>query len=281
MPFTNVDLVKKHILQHQVGLTERENVLIKLSSSSPAQLPDRSLVANSEKVKGKEQIVPVQQSVNFSTGDTVQLPQNELIPETVVVATDSSLGKVFIENVDYHLDYNSGQITRLVSGSITAGSQGVIWYLFFRIYQNGVDYSLDYQIGEIIRLVSGAIEEGQWVFVDYEVEFGFFSDDLIANAIVEADGEILSKLDSTYLESTEQNLISGETYQAVSILCNIKSVEALNQNLPGNQAKALSAAWSIMAKTDRRQAEEFLSSYLKPGSSLEVPVKERNDGERH
>ena len=278
MPFTNVDLVKKHILQHQVGLTERENVLIKLSSSSPAQLPDRSLVANSEKVKGKEQIVPVQQSVNFSTGDTVQLPQNELIPETVVVATDSSLGKVFIENVDYHLDYNSGQITRLVSGSITAGSQVVIWYLFFRIYQNGVDYTLDHQKGEITRLVSGAIEEGRWVFVDYEVEFGFFSDDLIANAIVEADGEILSKLDSTYLESTEQNLISGETYQAVSILCNIKSVEALNQNLPGNQAKALSESWSIMAKTYRRQAEVLLSSYLKPGSSLEVPVKVRNEG---
>src|SRR3972149_3149046 len=263
MPFTNVDLVKKHILQHQVGLTERENVLIKLSSSSPAQLPDRSLVANSEKVKGKEQIVPVQQSVNFSTGDTVQLPQNELIPETVVVATDSSLGKVFIENVDYHLDYNSGQITLLVSGSITAGSQVVIWYLFFRIYQNGVDYSLDYQIGEIIRLVSGAIEEGQWVFVDYEVEFGFFSDDLIANAIVEADGQILRRLDPAYYQSNEQNLITAETYWAVSILCNMKALEAINQNLPGNQARAVSDTWGVIRKSERKEAEELLSSYLK------------------
>lgn len=278
MPFTNVDLVKNHILQHQVGLTERENVLSKLSSNSPAQLPDRSLVANSEKVKGKEQIVPVQATVSFSTGDTVQLPQNELIPETVVVASDSSLGKVFIENVDYHLDYNSGQITRLGSGSIAAGSQVVIWYLFFRVYQNGVDYTLDYQKGEITRLATGAVEEGQWVFVDYKVEFGFFSDDLIANAIVEADGEILSKLDPLYLESTEQNLISGQTYWAVSILCNIKSLEAMNQNLPGNQAKVLSESWSIMAKTYRRQAEMLLSSYLQPGSSLEVPVKVRNEG---
>lgn len=278
MPFTNIDLVKKHLLQHQVGRTEKEDVLLKLAGTSAAQLPDRNLVANSEKVKGKEQIVPTQQSVSFASGDTVQLPHTELIPETVVVATDSSLGKVFLENVDYHLDYDSGTITRLGTGSIAAGSQIVVWYLYFRIYQKGADYNIDYQKGEITRLASGAIGEGQWVFVDYQVEFGFFSDDLIANAIIEADGQISGKLDPAYSESTEQNLITAETYWAVSILGNMKSLEAMNQNLPGNQAKALAESWSSLARSYRREAEQLLSPYIKASSSLEVPVKVKNEG---
>jgi len=278
MPFTNVDLVKKHLLQHQAGTTERENVLVKPSSSAPAQLPDRNLVANSQKVKGKEQIVPVQQSVGFASGDTLQLPNSELMPDSVVVASDSSLGIIYVENVDYSMDYDDGKITRLASGAITSGSSVVIWYLYFRIYQDGADYSIDVQKGEITRITSGAIEEGQWVFVDYQVEFGFFSDDLVANAIVEADGQILSKLDPVHYQSTEQNLITAETYWAVSILCNMKSLEAMNQNLPGNQAKVLADSWAERGQNYRRQAELLLSSYVKPSGQLELPLRVRNEG---
>jgi len=278
MPFTNVDLVKKHLLQHQVGLTERENVLLKLSGTTAAQLPDRNLVVNSEKVKGKEQIVPTQQTVDFASGDTLQLPHSGLIPETAVLAKDSSLGTIYVENVDYQLDYQNGKVTRLSSGTIPSGSPAVIWYLYFRIYQRGTDYGIDYGKGEITGLTSGAIEEGQWVFIDYRVEFGFFSDDLIANAIVEADAQLLSKLDSAYLESEEQNLITAETYWAISILCNSKSLEALNQNLIGNQAKARSESWAVMAKVYRKQAEDLLRLYIMPNNQLDTPVKVRNEG---
>jgi hypothetical protein len=278
MPFTNVDLVKKHLLQHQVGTTERENVLVKLNSTAPAQLPDRNLVANSQKVKGKEQIVPVQQNVSFASGDTVQLPHNELMPDSVVVASDSSLGRIYVENVDYSIGYDDGKITRLASGSISPGSQIVIWYLYFRVYQDGVDYSIEFLKGEITRLVSGAIEEGQWVFVDYQVEFGFFSDDLVANAMVEADGQILNKLDPVHYQSTEQNLITAETYWAVSILCSMKSLEAMNQNLPGNQAKALADSWAERGQDYRRQAELLLSSYIKQPLQLDTPLRVKNEG---
>ncbi len=278
MPFTNIDLVKKHLQQHQVGLTERENVLIRLSATSGVQLPDRNLKSGSEKVKGKEQVVPTRQDVSFVSGDTVQLPHSELIPESLVVATDSSLGTIYVENVDYHLEYDSGIITRLTGGTIPSGSSAVIWYLYFRIYQNGTDYSLDYQKGEISRLSNGSIEEGQWVFIDYQVEFGFFSDDLVANALVEADGQVLSRIDSAYFQSNEQNLITAETYWAVSILCKMKSLEAVNQNLPGNQAKALSDSWSALGQDYRRQAEDLLAGYLKIKSQLEVPVKVKSEG---
>lgn len=254
-------------------MTERENLPVKLTASAPVKLPDQSLVASSEKIKGKEQVVPTLETIDFSSGDVIQLQRGELIPDTVVVSSDSSLGSIYIENVDYHVDYDAGKITRLSSGSIPSGSSAAIWYLYFRVYQAGTDYDLNYSTGEINIVPGGAIEDGQWVFVDYQVEFGFFGDDLISNAIVEADGEIQSRLQPAFQDATDQNLITGETYWAVSILCNIKSVEALNLNLPGNQAKALSEAWGARGKSYRQQALDVLLPYVQPLNMLQVPIK--------
>lgn len=277
MPFANIDLVKKHLVQHQVGVTKREDILVQLTGNSAVKLPDNNISANSEKIKGKEQIVPTLETVSFASGDIIQLLHSDLIPETVVVAKDSSLGQVYTEHVDYHIDYDNGKITRLTTGSITAGSSVVSWYLYFRVYNQGTDYDFDYSKGEITRKSSGAIEEGQWVFVDYTTEFGILNDDLISNVIVEANAKVLEIIDSTYQNSTEQGLISGETYLAVSILCNVKALESMTLNLPGNQAKALASSWSDMANSYQKKAFEVLSKFSKSKTSLSFPTSVRSE----
>src|SRR3990172_12805234 len=182
MPFTNIDLVKKHLVQHQIGVTKKEDVLVQLSGNFKVKLPDNNISSTSEKIKWKEQIAPTLETVNFASGDIIQLLHSDLIPETVVVAKDSSLGQVYTEHADYHIDYDNGKITRITTGSISAGSSVVIWYLYFRVYVKGTDYDFDYTKGEVTRRTSGAIEDGQWVFVDYTTQFGFLNDDLISNA---------------------------------------------------------------------------------------------------
>ncbi len=277
MPFTNIDLVKKHLVQHQVGVTKREDILLQLSGTLQVQLPDFNILSASEKVKGKEQIAPTLETVSFASGDIIQLLHSDIIPETVVVAKDSSLGQVYQEHVDFHIDYDNGKITRITIGSIGAGISVVIWYLFFRVYLKGSDYDFDYKKGEITRRSSGAIEDGQWVFVDYTTEFGFLNDDLISNAIVEANAKVLEIIDSAYQNSTEQGLISGETYLAVSILCNVKALESMTQNFPGAQAKALASSWSDMANSYQKQAFEVLSKFGKAKTSLSFPTSVKSE----
>ena len=58
----------------------------------------------------------------------------------------------------------------------------------------------------------------------------------------------------------------------------MKSLEAINQNLPGNQAKAVSETWGVTGKSYRKEAEELLAVYLKAKSQLEVPVKVKSEG---
>jgi len=248
-----------------------ENHPCHLTGSSPLKLPDSNIQVASEKVKGKEIMSPVQENVSFSTGDTIQLLHSELILDTVVVASDSSLGKVFVENIDYSIDYDNGRVTRISSGSITEGSSVVVFYLYFRVYQKDADYKMDYQKGELTRMASGAIEDDQWVLLDYKVEYGFLNDDTIAQAIKEANERILKFIDPSFYESEDQGLVTAETYLSVSILCNIKAVESLNLKLSPYNSQLVSGSWNRMAEVYSKQAYLILSDFAKPGFSLLTP----------
>ena len=275
MSFTNIDLVKKHILEHQLGATNMENVACHLLSQTPFQLPHINILPSSEKLKGKEQNVPTQENISFSSSDTVSLSHPELIPDTVVVAKDSSLGELYVENIDYSIDYDNGRITRIPDGSLPAGSEAVIWYLFFRIYTKDADYRIDYSKGQITRIASGEIEDGQRILADYTVEFGLLVDEVITNAIVEANDKILKIIDPSYSNSTDQSLVTAETYLAVSILCNIKALEVMTQN-PGSTAKSLSMSWSNMSSVYQERAFDLLKKFKKDPGGLRSPYAARS-----
>lgn len=274
MGFTNIDLVKKHILEHELGRVSKEDVACRLVGTTPSQLPHILLVSGSEKVKAKERNVPQRETISFASSDTVQLSQQDLIPDTVVVAKDSSLGEIYVENLDYSVHYDGGKITRIPTGSIAQASSVVTWYLFYRIYTRDADYQMDYSGGRIKRISSGDIEDGQWVLVDYQVEFALLSDEVMENAIKEANDQVLKCIDSSYANSTDQSLVTAETYLAVSIVCNVKAIEAMTQNLAsgtGWQAHSLSLAWSRMSNTYRDQAYGLLKEFRKDFGGFRPP----------
>ncbi len=254
-----------------------ENHPIHLEGSSPFKLPDSNIQVSSEKVKGKEILSPVQENISFSSGDMIQLLHSELILDTVVVASDSSLGKIYIENIDYSIDYENGKLIRISSGSILALSSVVIFYLYYRVYQRDTDYKLDYQKGELARLTSGVIEDGQWVLLDYKVEYGFLNDETIAQVIVEANERVLKFIDSSYFESEDQGLVTAETYLSVSILCDIKAVEVLNLNIYGASVQLLSKSWNMMAEIYSKKAYLVLSDFARISSSLLTPRAVRSE----
>jgi hypothetical protein len=279
MGFTNIDLVKKHILEHELGTVSKENVACHLVGQTPFQLPHILLLTGSEKVKAKEQNVPDSEIGDFSSSDTVQLSQQDLVPDTVVVAKDSSLGEIYVENVDYSVHYDDGRITRIPSGTIPQASSVVIWYLLFRVYTRDADYQMDYAKGRIKRISSGDIEDGQWVLVDYQVEFALLSDEVIENAIKEAHDQVVKHIDSSYANSTDQSLVTAETYLTVSILCNVKAMEAMTQNVAagtGWQAQSLSLAWSKMSNTYRERAYGLLEKFRKDPGGFRSPYAARS-----
>lgn len=274
MPFTTKELVKQHILDHHIGSTIVAGEAIQLSASGTYQLEKRMLLQASETVKAREQNSPVQQAVIFSGDESVSLPNAKLVPESVVVASDSSLGHIYIENVDYQVDYDIGSIRRLQAGSIPGDGAIIIWYLYYRVYQKGIDYDIDYQSGTIRRRTSGAIEPGQWVLVDYTAEYGSLDDGAIENAITEANEQVASFIDEIYRDSTDRALVTAETYLAVSIICRIRAMESISPAKSRSTSGAADAqSWAAISDMYRKEAYNILSRYAGSLGSFRSPTK--------
>ena len=273
MPFTTRDIVKKHILDHHIGSVTVENEPSVLTGTDYVSLQRRMILNDTEKVKGKEQIEPIREDVTFAGSDTFDLSQNELITDTVVAAADSSLGTIYTENIDYHVDYDNGSIGRISSGAIPSGGQLVVWYMHFTLYQRGVDYEFDYQRGRLRRKTTGDIESGQRLFIDYTAEFGGLDDESMDNAIAEANDQILAFIDDIHSESTDRRLVTAETYLAISIICRIRAMESISpsRNLSNNAAEAKS--WSSLSESYKKEAYDLLSKYSGLIGSLKPPSK--------
>ncbi|UCE65312.1 MAG: hypothetical protein JSU85_10600 [Candidatus Zixiibacteriota bacterium] len=272
MAFTTREIVKKHILDHHLGSENVENEKTRFQGTDWIQLYKRMILGGSEKIKGKEQIEPTREDISFDTADIQNLSHTELIPDTVVAAGDSSLGIIYIENVDYHVDYDIGRITRITTGSIPQGAAIAVWYLYYRVYEKGVDYDIDYQRGRVRRRSGGAIESGQWICADYTAEYGSLDDDAIANAISEANSRIMDFIDGIHHDSNDKLLVSAETYLAVSIICKIRAMESISPSR-GKTESADAMSWTALSDMYKKEAFNILSKYAAPGDNLNSPSK--------
>ncbi len=272
MAFTTKEIVKKHILDHHLGSENVEDEKIQLRGADWIQLQKKMILIGSEKIKGKEQIDPTREDIDFGTADTQNLSQSELIQDTVVAASDSSLGIIYIENVDYHIDYDDGCINRISSGSIPQGAAITVWYLYYRIYEKGVDYDIDYQRGRIKRRSGGGIESGQWIYADYIAEYGSLDDEAIVNAISEANSCILDFIDAIHHDSNDKLLVSAETYLAVSIICRIRAMESISPSRSKTESSD-AQSWSALSDMYKKEAYVILAKYTGPGNKLNSPSK--------
>lgn len=271
MAFTNIVLVKKHLIEHHLGSEDIENEPLHLASGKSCRLKMGNLLPASEKVKAKEMNEPVQFEGSFGLLEQISLPDQELIYDSVVVADNSSMNTIYQENVDYSVDYDDGTIKRNTTGSIPGGATVTVWYLYYRTYQRDQDYKINYTTALITREPSGVIEEGQWVLVDYSVEYGFLNDDVIANAITEAADKVVKYIDEQYGDSTDQALVTAETYLAVAILCRIKAGEAASLSPRNSTAGALAESWSVLANSYQMEAYRLLNRFVRKIGYLRSP----------
>ncbi len=267
MPFTNVDKVKQHLSESGVGQDTFQDVAIHLVGVSPVSLGAAHLRAGSVMVKSKEIGKPQQQEVTLSS-DQVLLADQNLIPDSVVVASDTSLGQIYTENLDYSVDYPGGKLRCLDTGDIVSGSSVSVWYYRYDLHKEGEDYGVNLAQGTIRRITGGAIEDGQVVFVDFQTEGGLFAESQIAQAIGEADARVLQLIDSKYQNSMDHTLISAETYLAVAVLCRMKAINSLS---PANATGDNAPNWLTLGKQYETEGMELLVRYVPARPTLSSP----------
>ncbi len=236
MPFTNTATIRNHLQETATLRDSYSDVAVELQGGSPVALMHSRLKDGSLVVKGKELGAPCATTVILDSAP-VALGRQNLIPDSVVVASDSSLGRIFNEHTDYHIDYAAGTIMRLPSGSIPAAASVVVWFFAYRIFQRDTDFHVDHARGTIRRISGGQIEDGQSVFVDYQTQSLLLDESQIEDAITEADDLLLGLIDNSYRDSSDQSLVTAETYLTLAVLCRIKAGAALELSPGSNIAR--------------------------------------------
>ena len=278
MLFTNIENVRQHLSEAGVGRDSYRDVPLQLVGTSAVALTHANLKSGSVQVKGKEIGAPQLDLITLAD-QPVNLSGPELIPDSVVVARDSSLGEIYTENVDYSVDYEAGTITRITSGAIVSGDTVAVWYYRYHIHTEGEDYSVNLAQGTIRRLTGGTIEDGQVIYIDYETQSGFFVDSQIAQAISEADDRLLEMIDPSYHDSTDQTLVIAETYLAVAILCRMKAISSLDQS--GSVTWGRSAeSWLKLADRYETDGLKAAARHIAAQPTLATPTAIKGGGQK-
>jgi hypothetical protein len=268
MSYTNIDQIKKHINFSALSAGTVADYPVVLPGLDWVRLPGRNIRNGSVLVKTVFGNLP--QYARLETGEEpTSLPHNHLVPDSVVVASDNSLGTVFQENVDYAVDYVNGTIRRIAAGNIESGIEVSIWYHYYRPYVEGEDYSIDYSDGQIRRLSSGTIQAGQTVLIDFSLAVEQPGDDIIEAAIIEADAIIEKEIDSNGSFGADLTLQSGATFLAVSLLFRVIAAEELRLGETGRQS---ATAWLALADSYRRDYEQLIRNFRPGATGLKSPV---------
>jgi hypothetical protein len=265
MSYTTIETVKKHILEKRLGPQKVEGETVRLVGVSPGQLRLPPLITDSEKVMAIAQNKPDFQTITFDSNESAVLNKSNLVSDSVVVASNSSLSRIYIENIDFLVDYDTGKLTRLTEGAIPANATVAVWFMPFRLYIKNEDYRINYAKGEIVRVISGAIYSGQTLIVDYGSESAGLDDEVIENAISEANDQVLNFIDPACSTSTDRSLVVGETYLAMAIICRIKAME--NIGLGG------SSTWIALADQYKKDGYLVLNKFANTFNSLTPPKK--------
>ncbi|SYZ72432.1 conserved hypothetical protein [Candidatus Zixiibacteriota bacterium] len=271
MPYTSIDLIRNHINFEGIPIGGKRDYPVIFSGTQWNSLPNKNLLAGSVAVKARGSEEPIGKSIVLGN-EPVALTSGKIAVGSVAAASDSSLGTIYTENIDYAIDPANATIMRITGGNIAEGTQIAVWYRPYIVYEEGVDYSVNYAEGEVRRLAGGAIQDNQAVLVDYEATAGVMGDVIFMQAVSEANSIIESEIDSERSFGADQALQTAATYLAVSIVCRMAVSGAL-MLASGVRMAPSGQSWLALAESYRGDYERLIKPYRPHAARLSGPAR--------
>jgi len=267
--YTNIDQVRHHLPSAGIVAERISDQKFTLSGNDYLTFYGGAVEDTSLLVKSVRNEALQRQTVTLAAEGNV-LAAGPLVPGSVVVASDSSLGAVYVENSDYSVDYAAARLTVKDDGELSAGQTVAVWIALFTVYTSGVDYQVNFEKGEIRRLAGGDIASGETVYLDYRPVYRSFSDEILKNAVMEANGTVEREVDPEGQFGADPALVSAATCRALVIICRVAATRELTV-APGSERKA--QIWLQLAETYAGQGDKLLKSFRSPYVGPSAPVK--------
>ena len=271
MSYTTFDHVRMHLVTpHPVTDTVKDQALV-LTGVGFRPFFSGAVDPDSVRVKARLSGQPIRTAVTLAQ-TPVAVTAAPLVPASVVVASDSSLGTIYTEQTDYLIDCTQATITPTASGRLSAGQTVTVWYLTYTVLTAGEDFALNAGRGEIRRLAAGAIPDGATVWLDYVPLSTALDDSLVDHAVLLANGMIESDLDPDRQFETDPNLTAAATHRALDIVCRA----AASRELGSRQADDKTAlAWLKLADHHAARCDHLVMRFRSPYPNPQSPVSTR------
>nr|MBN2276855.1 hypothetical protein [candidate division Zixibacteria bacterium] len=271
MSFTNPEMVNRHISLDDSPIGLRRDYPVVFGGTEWVNLPGRGVVEGSVMVKAVREFAPTYETPILNDGE-ISVSHQRLVPGSVTIASDNSLGAIYRENVDFSVDCDQGTIKRLIAGDIISGSQVAVWYYFYTAYKAGVDYAINCSDGMICRLPDGAIQVGQTLMVDYELSGNWFNDEIISGAVSEANAIVEKQVDPDQRFGADPVLQAAATYLAVSLLCRMAAAGDLKFN---PEASSTASSWIALADSYREDYQVLIMNFRPGAARMSRPTLSR------
>ena len=269
MSYTNTELVRHHL---EVPFPIQSNVYdqaVILKGDGYITFFGGSVDEDSFVVKAVRGSILIRKTVTLNES-TLVITGVPIVPGSVLLASDSSLGEVYTEGEDFVVDYGGGSLALKDGGSLTIGQDVTVWYQDYHTYITGSDYVVDLSSGAIKRVLSGDIGDGETVYLDYAPCFASYNDELMANAVVEANGLIEREVDAERQFGADPALQGAATYRALEIISRASAARELSSL---NRSDKTALAWMKLADNYAAKSEQLVSSFRPPLNGPAAPVR--------
>ena len=269
MSYTNVELVRKYVSFGNLPGGLQKDYPVTFAGLEEVLLPGHSIIKDTVVVKAIGSAEPTFEEVTL--GDSaISLAHGQLVPNSVAVASDSSLGKIYTENTDFSIDYTNGKIIRIDGGEVGSGSKTALWYHYYTQYIENTDFSVGHQSGTIKRLAGSAIQIGQMVLIDYQLLQSLLNDEIIIEAVNQANAIVESEIDPDQAFGADLVLQTAATYMAVSLLCRIEAAGCLRY---GGNGEKETRWWLSLADSYRTDFEKLIRKFHPGASRMSRPIR--------
>lgn len=271
MSYTSTETVSLHLVTPHPIQDHVRDQAITLSGADYTRFFGGAIDSESLLVKRRTHDRPTRTIVTLTDRNAV-ICASPIVPGTVVVASDSSLGTIYTENADYTISHYTATINAVESGRIEANQTLSVWYNAYSLLVAGEDYSLRAARGEIRRLATGNIADNSTVYLDYRPLSAAFDDQLVANAVTLANGMIETELDPDREFETDPNLSAAAAHRALDIICRA----AASRELSARQADDKTAlAWLKLADHHAARCDHLIKQFRPPFTNPQPPVGAR------
>jgi len=265
--YTNVEQVRHHLVaRFPIQDCIRDQIMV-VTGNDYTPFYGGAVEESSFRVKSHQTNEPTRTSFNLASGRN-SLVSAPLVRGSVVVASDSSLGEVYIENLDYIVDYDTGDLIAKSGGGLSSGQSVTVWYMVYTLYEAGSDYQVRAERGEIRVLAGGDIADGEAVWLDYQPVHQSFNEEILANAVVTANGLVEREVDPDRQFGADTTLGAAATCRALEIICRTAAARELTGK-HGADKNAL--VWMKLADEYTEQADKLLRAFRAPYSGPAAP----------